>query len=800
MAVMELWRRRDLEGTVKPEYIDGNFFTQDSVGNLVGVKCYKDGAEVALTGSVTGYCVLPSGETVSVAGTRSGNQASILVPQSALAYTGPLGITLKLIDGNTITTLMRIIVVVYRSKTDTVITPSSQIITDWANQISAALQEVEDASAAQDVKIADLKSAFDVSGISIAPSFTQGQYITQSGNAAISSNFSYSAPIALEKGQTITVVTRSAANNVSVISTYKSSLPYTPLVVADTNDQKAYSYTATDDTQVVVTVRSASFYSISLLNADVFYENISDIKTKADNLNSKVMQMESGFELSDKKAFDLFELPQAFTGNYRPVNVYTNGEQFIVDFQKENFMRSGGVTYYAAPIADGGVSTNDGLTPYTPKNLYSALNRATDGDTVILLQGFYTSTDTNALTSTQFDKSINVIGYGNVIFCVDGVLYKAQSSKNFDSSTGLWTCTRSAVGMVSSSDLKFKYKQKTSVSDCQAEANSWYFSSGTLYINSKFEPDAIIYSVKDGLSISPSASRKLYFENITFVGARWSVMLTNPSSGTLETCFYKCRFTMTYGSYSNVRAVSGHHLFVECEASYSSRDGFAYSPGSGDDLQFVEIGCYSMNNGLQKTDSQSTSNGSTAHNGAKGIRINGVYGNNWGGNVADVQPGTMSVNLGCVAFDSCGTDNYNEGFSAQQPGATMWLYNCKAYGNIRDISATTVSGETSTLYAIDCDFQTMRIGAGNIVITGGRIIQSGSDLNDYTEDGVYKVLRGAVAQAIENCPVTTMFVMEVYNMDTIYTKQIIYADNGIYSRRKTSDTVWGAWRHADLIL
>lgn len=161
MAVMELWRRRDLEGTVKPEYIDGNFFTQDSVGNLVGVKCYKDGAEVALTGSVTGYCVLPSGETVSVAGTRSGNQASILVPQSALAYTGPLGITLKLIDGNTITTLMRIIVVVYRSKTDTVITPSSQIITDWANQISAALQEVEDASAAQDVKIADLKSALN---------------------------------------------------------------------------------------------------------------------------------------------------------------------------------------------------------------------------------------------------------------------------------------------------------------------------------------------------------------------------------------------------------------------------------------------------------------------------------------------------------------------------------------------------------------------------------------------------------------------------------------------------------------
>ena len=179
MAVMELWRRRDLEGAVKTEYIDGNFFTQDSVGNLVGVRVYSNGAEVALTGSVTGYCILPSGETVSVAGTRSGNQASILVPQSALAYTGPLGITIKLVDGNTITTLMSIIVVVYRSKTDNVITPSSQIITDWANQISAALQEVEDASAAQDAKIADLKSALiNHNSINVLEQITKNQSST----------------------------------------------------------------------------------------------------------------------------------------------------------------------------------------------------------------------------------------------------------------------------------------------------------------------------------------------------------------------------------------------------------------------------------------------------------------------------------------------------------------------------------------------------------------------------------------------------------------------------------------------
>ena len=236
MAVMELWRRRDLEGAVKTEYVDGNFFNQDNAGNRVGVKVYKDGAEVALTGSVTGYCVLPSGETVSVAGTRSGNQASILVPQSALAYTGPLGITLKLIDGNTITTLMSIIVVVYRSKTDTVITPSSQIITDWANQISAALQEVEDASAAQDVKIADLKSAtenvkHEVVITKDSSGYAYADYTIKGGNVYQFINDSGTSVVA----QTVAAKTSSASAIESITSGLANGLTlvFTPSLDAD---------------------------------------------------------------------------------------------------------------------------------------------------------------------------------------------------------------------------------------------------------------------------------------------------------------------------------------------------------------------------------------------------------------------------------------------------------------------------------------------------------------------------------------------------------------------------------------
>ncbi len=160
MAITESWFKQDLKNRVIQQYIVGNFFSLDNMGNLVGVKVYDNGAEAILSGSVTGYCALADGTTVPVSGTRSGNQAYILLPQSVLSITGPIGIVLKLTDGNTITTLLSIIATVYPSQTDDVITPSQQVITDWAQQINAALQNVVDASAAQDVKISDLKDAF----------------------------------------------------------------------------------------------------------------------------------------------------------------------------------------------------------------------------------------------------------------------------------------------------------------------------------------------------------------------------------------------------------------------------------------------------------------------------------------------------------------------------------------------------------------------------------------------------------------------------------------------------------------
>ena len=212
MAITENWFKQDLKKPVIPRYITGNFFSLDNVGNLVGVKVYDNGAEVTLSGSVTGYCVLADGTTVPVAGTRSGNQAYILLPQSALSIPGYIGITLKLVDGSTITTLLSIIATVYQSQTDDVITPSQQVITDWSQQIAAALQEVEDASSAQDEKIDDLKrdlgdNAVDMGLYGAQNKFNpetvfRGYSIYSSGNLTENASYFTSDFIPCKGGQT----------------------------------------------------------------------------------------------------------------------------------------------------------------------------------------------------------------------------------------------------------------------------------------------------------------------------------------------------------------------------------------------------------------------------------------------------------------------------------------------------------------------------------------------------------------------------------------------------------------------
>ena len=178
-AIIESWFEQDLKKPVQVQVLNGNVFSQDHNGNLVGVKVYDGGEPAALTGSVNAYCILADGTTVPVDGTRQDNMAYIMVPQSALAVPGTIRIVIKLteVDGNddvtNVTTLAAIVSTVYRTKTDTVITPSSQVISDWSQDIAAEIQNCADARASLGTIIAEEYST--------TKTYAVGEYVMKSG-------------------------------------------------------------------------------------------------------------------------------------------------------------------------------------------------------------------------------------------------------------------------------------------------------------------------------------------------------------------------------------------------------------------------------------------------------------------------------------------------------------------------------------------------------------------------------------------------------------------------------------------
>lgn len=150
MAVIEKWYDQDLSKTVSARML-GNLYYQNANSLKIGVRVYNKGAAVALDGSINGYCVLSDGTTVPVNGTRSGNTAYITLPPSAYSVVGLIYITIVNTSNSVVTTLLACGGVVVKSRTSQT-TPSQQVIDDWTNQISAALQNVTDkANAMQDM-------------------------------------------------------------------------------------------------------------------------------------------------------------------------------------------------------------------------------------------------------------------------------------------------------------------------------------------------------------------------------------------------------------------------------------------------------------------------------------------------------------------------------------------------------------------------------------------------------------------------------------------------------------------------
>lgn len=176
MARIETWFNQDLKKPVKVQYLDGNVFSQDNRGNLVGVNVFDNGTVASLSGDVSANVIRSDGATVAISsGTLSGNKASVVLPQSAYAIPGVISIIIKLTSGTVVTTLCAVVANVYQSSTDTAVDPGTII-----PSIQTLIAEI-------DAAVASIPADYSSLWTSLAPAFSTsanynpGQYVTYNG-------------------------------------------------------------------------------------------------------------------------------------------------------------------------------------------------------------------------------------------------------------------------------------------------------------------------------------------------------------------------------------------------------------------------------------------------------------------------------------------------------------------------------------------------------------------------------------------------------------------------------------------
>ncbi len=167
MAQFEYWMTTDLKrGSSQVQVLHGQTFTQDNLGNRVGVVVLDSGEPATLDGTVTGYVIRADGGTVVVTGAVDGNKAYIDLPESAYAVPGQIQIAIRLTSGSTKTVLGAMTAYVQRTATGTIIDPG-HVVPD-IDDIIAKMDEVDEAiAAAEEATTAANTAATETSRVNI---------------------------------------------------------------------------------------------------------------------------------------------------------------------------------------------------------------------------------------------------------------------------------------------------------------------------------------------------------------------------------------------------------------------------------------------------------------------------------------------------------------------------------------------------------------------------------------------------------------------------------------------------------
>jgi hypothetical protein len=189
---------------------------------------------------------------------------------------------------------------------------------------------------------------------------------------------------------------------------------------------------------------------------------------------------------------------------------------------------------------------------------------------------------------------------------------------------------------------------------------SWFYDSGAgkTYIRLSDDADPSSATIAaDVFALRASPMRvdandiKFYMGNIHFIGGSGGAFSARDATANTVVIAEDCLFSHMYNSDAVDIADIGLFVAIRCGAGGSFEDGFSYRELNGLSPDFIEVDCWSTGNY-----GDDTSNGSTAHNSVRGIRLNCDYGFNTGPGVADVNS-SKTYNVNITSRNNTGSSN-----------------------------------------------------------------------------------------------------------------------------------------------
>ncbi|HHH2569376.1 TPA: phage tail fiber protein [Klebsiella pneumoniae] len=350
---------------------------------------------------------------------------------------------------------------------------------------------------------------------------------------------------------------------------------------------------------------------------------------------------------------------------------------------------SSGTTYYV-DCTNGSDTTGDGTQTKPFQRIKYAIEKTPAARTIMIKGGMEYTRDFTWNVSVV-DRELDFIGYDGmpVLSTVEpAATWTAQGSAGVYQYTGSLVLNVVDYANLDSYGHAKVLTSAVSLAACISTPGSSYKTGNTLYIH-LFDgraPDANSRLVLQLTNGRIQDNSKVYLENIKFKDSFRGFQAEVQTAGKKGYLYAKnCIFDLSVTS--NAFNSLGVNCIIQGSiAQYGMQDAFNYHAdqnGLGIKPWFIEIGCTGRWSGF---DNLPNNNGSTAHDGTVGIRLNGEYYETFGRVVHDVHDGTTTANFGCYAHNSSRSDFiggacFTAGQGSDLTGkAKIYLYGCRHDG------------------------------------------------------------------------------------------------------------------------